>query len=178
MGLLSGDVIRRSLQILNLVLAKGNAPKSKLIIVGGSALALLGIRDSTRDIDLAAAIDPPVSSAAAHLAPFLDLPDDWLNSHAAPFIPCDFNETRCTIELQMSNIDVLVAHPDDLFVMKLNASRGQSDLNDMIRLWPFCTFGTASSAYERFISAYPDSQTDEFLEQHIELIGERARGGG
>jgi hypothetical protein len=178
MGLLSGDVIRRSLRILNSALANSDQPKTRLIVVGGSALALLGLRDSTRDIDVVRALEDRVTAAVARLAPYLDLPADWLNSHASPFMPRDFEERRCTFELRMTNIDVLVAHPDDLFVMKLNASRGQSDFADLIRLWPLCSFGSEVSALERFAAAYPDARTDEFLEQHIRLIRERARAGG
>jgi hypothetical protein len=81
------------------------APAGKrhvLIIVGGSLLAWHGLRESTEDVDSIRLLDDELRAAVASVAADHDLPSDWLNGHAAMFIPATFDPDDC---------EVLLDHP-------------------------------------------------------------------
>jgi hypothetical protein len=68
--------------------------------------------------------------------------------------------------LDHPNLQVLGIPFDQLFLMKLNASRAV-DTDDMEVVWSYCTFGTPEAAVEAFYRAYPLERHDEFLADHI-----------
>jgi len=87
----------------------------------------------------------------------------WLNDESKAFLPADFDDTRADVVTEHSHLIVRVPHADDVFVMKLNASRGEGDLADMVRLWPTCSFQSASEVVRRYATAYPREIDDPFL---------------
>jgi hypothetical protein len=50
--------------------------------------------------------------------------------------------------------------------MKLNASRA-ADTEDLIALWPLCSFGTPERAVDAFYEAYPYEERDPYLAQRV-----------
>ncbi len=66
-----------------------------------------------------------------------------------------------------SHLTVRVPTPDDVFLMKLNASRGEGDLADLIRLWPTCSFDNARAVVGRYATAYPHEEPDPDLETYV-----------
>ena len=105
--------------------------------------------------------------AVAVIADRHQLSPQWLNDESKDFLPTDFDDARSTVVAEHSYLTVRVPHPDDVFVMKLHASRGEGDLADMVRLWPTCSFGTASEAVTRYATAYPREIDDPALAEYI-----------
>ncbi len=68
--------------------------------------------------------------------------------------------------MERSSLQVLGVPFDQLFLMKLNASRAV-DTDDMEAIWPSCTFGSPEAAAEAFSLAYPFEHRDECLADQI-----------
>ena len=73
----------------------------------------------------------------------------------------------------LPSLRVLGPPPDCIFLMKLYAGRAP-DFDDMVTLWPLCTFASASEAAERFVTAYPQAPPDPDLIPYITEIAEVA----
>ncbi len=152
---------------LNTALAQQHAERVDLLVVGGSYLALRGLRAGTRDIDTADHLDEAAKLAIATVAQQRSLPAHWLNDWARPFLPADFDDARAEVVAVHSHLTVRVPTPDDVFLMKLNASRGEGDLADLIRLWPTCSFENARAVVGRYATAYPHEEPDPDLETYV-----------
>jgi hypothetical protein len=152
---------------LNTALAQQHAERVDLLVVGGSYLALRGLRAGTRDIDTAHHLDRAAKLAIAAVAEQRSLSAHWLNDSARPFLPADFNDARAEVVAVHSHLTVRVPNPDDVFLMKLNASRGEGDLADLIRLWPTCSFENAREVVGRYATAYPHEEPDPDLETYV-----------
>jgi hypothetical protein len=155
------------LEELNTELAKMATSRVELLVVGGSYLALRDLRRGTRDIDTARRLSDDAKRAAAVIAERHQLAGQWLNDESEAFLPADFDEDRAEVVAEHSHLIVGVPHPDDVLVMKLNASRGEGDLADMIRLWPTCSFRTAIDVVARYSTAYPHEVEDPDLAVYI-----------
>jgi hypothetical protein len=149
-------------------------PPVKLIVVGGSYLTLLGLRGMTDDIDTICRLDSDMKEAIIAVALKLSIAENWLNNNAAAFEPSNFDESKCTVNLQLSLIEILLPSPDTIFIMKLYAGRGDKDLDDLIQLWPLCSFKTAKDAVSYFWEAYPGAPEDKFLEMYVQTIIDEA----
>ena len=57
MDALTSDYIRAMLIVLNKQLETLGSAQQTIVIVGGSCLALMGLRDATHDVDLISPID-------------------------------------------------------------------------------------------------------------------------
>ncbi len=173
--LLSKEEIRRCLGDLASELEKREAPRVEIIVVGGSYLALRDLRESTRDVDSATALDELLRAAAAVVAEHHGLRADWLNDHARPFLPADFERSTCSVLAEHPRLIVLGPPPDDVLMMKAYAGR-ESDIADMARLWPSCSFTTPAAAARRFAQAYPHAPDDPHLDTYFAEIARRSEG--
>lgn len=97
----------------------------------------------------------------------------WLNDSAAMFKPTTLRDGDCHVELKRGRLLVLGAPLDQVFVMKLYASRAP-DLDDMVTLWPHCTFGSAQAVVDAFHVAYPHLEHDPYLIDHVAAIAAAA----
>lgn len=140
-----------------------------LIIVGGALLAWHGLRESTHDVDSVKRLDAILKSAIAHVAEQHDLAPEWLNDSAAAFIPATFKPDECETLLEHPRLLVLGMPWNQLFLMKLFASRA-ADADDIEAIWPHCTFGPVDAAIAAFYEAYPHAPFDEYLADHITRI--------
>ena len=150
-------------------------PHQTLIVVGGSSLALMDLREATRDIDTVTRLDEPMRLTIADLASTRDLDPQWLNDHAAAFRPVGLSDESCTAVFLHPTLTVLVPSADWLFLMKLYAAR-TIDHGDMVNLWPRTGFASAHEAHDRFRAAYPHASEDAYLADYIEDIARRAQG--
>ena len=141
-------------------------PQRTVIIVGGALLALHGLRAATRDVDSARRLDDGLARAVARVAARHGLAPKWLNDSAAPFLPATFREDECDLILERPSLRVLGAPLDQVFLMKLYASRA-IDTDDLAVIWPGCSFESAEAAAEAFYEAYPLVERDPFLPRHI-----------
>ena len=155
------------LEELNSELVNLQTDHVELLIVGGSYLALHDLRSGTRDVDTARRLGDDAKRAVAVVADRHQLSREWLNDESMAFLPADFDDARGGLVAEHSQLTVRVPHPDDVFVMKLHASRGEGDLADMVRLWPTCSFRSASEAVNRYATAYPRDIEDPSLAEYI-----------
>lgn len=175
MDLFNSEIIVRLLQAVNEQLEELCAEKQEIVIVGGSSLALMGLRESTRDIDLVTAIDDSLLAAIIQVANAFQISENWMNNSARFFAPRNTSLDHCAIFLDLSKLRIHFLHTDDLFVMKLYASRGPIDFLDLVLLWPLCTFAEAKSAVNHYWDLYEGAYPDEFLEEYVQRIIDQTR---
>lgn len=137
-------------------------PRHTVVVVGGSLLALHGLRRTTVDVDSVRRIDTELRAAIASVARLRDLAPAWLNDSAAAFRPSTFDEAECEELLTQGRLTVLGAPLRQVFVMKLNAARAR-DHDDLVVLWQACDFETAEEAVEMYRNAYPHEADDPYL---------------
>jgi len=65
------------------------------------------------------------------------------------FLPQSFDQTACDLLLDRASLRVLGAPPDQVFIMKLFASRA-TETDDLAALWPKCSFATVDDAVGAF----------------------------
>jgi hypothetical protein len=143
-------------------------PRHQIVVVGGSLLAVHGLRQSTLDVDTVRRIEQEVRDAVEQVARVHGLAPAWLNDASAPFRPQTFVEQDCDILLDQGRLLVLGAPLRQAFVMKLFASRVRSrDYDDMVVLWPKCRFDSAEQAVELYRAAYPHEVEDPYLVEYV-----------
>lgn len=151
--------------------------REEVVIVGGSMLACRDLRDATRDVDSARSMSQQLLGAASRVADRHDLTTEWLNSHAAGFVP---NGAVDIVDpdpvLTTKTLVVYTATADTVFLMKLFAGRPQ-DRDDLVALWPHCTFGSAQAAADACNEAYEFMRRpDEYLADYVAgIVGEAQR---
>lgn len=144
-----------------------------LVVVGGSYMALRGLRHATADVDTVTKLQVTVRDAVNVVARRRHLRPNWLNDYAEPFTPVGLRLDMCDVLLDLPSLRVLGPPPDCIFLMKLYAGRAP-DFDDMVTLWPLCTFASASEAAERFVAAYPQAPPDPELIPYIAEIATTA----
>jgi hypothetical protein len=162
------DIISNLRAVAEILAARGH-PQTRLIVVGGSYLALHGLREATRDVDTITALDDAVRDAVDEVATTRGLAPHWLNEHARPWTPTGLREQDCDVLLEYRNLLVLGPPPDQVFLMKLSASRA-SDFADMGSLWPLCGFADADDVVEQFYAAYPHEDPDPNMGDYVRTI--------
>lgn len=148
-------------------------PEHVVIVVGGSLLALRDLRQATVDVDSVRRLDAELMTAVAAVAADHGLAPRWLNDSAAMFKPATLRDGDCHLELTRGRLLVLGAPLDQVFLMKLYASRAR-DLDDLVKLWPHCTFGSPQAAVDAYDLAYPHLEHDRYLADHVAAIAEAA----
>ena len=147
----------------------GDGPEQTVIVVGGALLALHGLREATRDVDSVERVGPELRAAIARVATRHDLAPRWLNDSASSFLPATFDRRECSEIMTRRSFRVLGAPLDQVFLMKLFASRAL-DTDDLEALWPCCSFGSPEAAAAAFYQAYPLEERDQHLADHIRAI--------
>lgn len=147
----------------------GDDRRRTIVIVGGALLALHGLRESTRDVDSTTAVDDQLRQAVERVASRHDLASRWLNDSAKPYLPATFDEAACHVLLDVQGLAVLGAPLDQVFLMKLFASRA-ADVDDLEVLWEHCSFEAPEEAAAAFHRAYPHLEVDPYLADHIRRL--------
>ncbi len=126
-----------------------------------------------RDVDSARRFDSDLSEAVARVASRHDLQQGWLNDAAAAFWPAGARYDDCEIVYQSDTLIVRTPGPDVIFVMKLYRAEPQ-DREDLVSIWPVCSFAGPEDAAEAFGQAYPQAPEDEYLASYIADIARDA----
>lgn len=143
-------------------------PRHTIAIVGGSLLAVRGLRRTTLDVDTVRHIDEDLRDAVIRVALVHDLAPDWLNDSSAGFRPLTFVDEECGVLLDHARLLVLGAPLRQVFLMKLFAARVRArDYDDLVALWPECGFDSAEQAVELFRAAYPHEVEDPHLVEYV-----------
>jgi hypothetical protein len=143
-------------------------PRHTIVVVGGSLLALRGLRQTTLDVDTVWPIEEELREAVARVARVHDLAPAWLNDSSAAFRPQTFVERDCEVLLDRARLLVLGAPLRQVFVMKLFTARVRTrDYDDMVAMWPGCGFDSAEQAVELYRAAYPHEAEDPYLVEYV-----------
>lgn len=103
---LDGDAIRAVLAELAAELpARG--PQHTLVIVGGSLLALQGLRETTADVDSVRRLDEELQAAVRSVGERRGLDPRWLNDRSAMFAPVTLREEDCQLLMELPRLRVL-----------------------------------------------------------------------
>jgi hypothetical protein len=137
-------------------------------------MALHELREATRDIDTITRITAAMRDALDAVTAELGFEADWLNDRAGMYLPQGLAAETCEVLLEHPLLRVLDPPADYVFVMKLYAARGSVDHDDMVRLWPHCTFTTAREAVALYRQAYLHAPDDEHLASYVEQIANEA----
>jgi len=142
--------------------------RHRIVVVGGSLLALRGLRQSTLDVDTLERIDAELADAVVAVALARDLAPALLNDASAPFRPQTFVQADCDVLLDHPRLLVLGAPLRQVFMMKLFAARVRTrDYDDLVALWPECGFESAEEAVELYRDAYPHEAQDPYLVEYV-----------
>jgi hypothetical protein len=148
---------------------------ARLVVVGGSYLALHDLRESTMDVDTITRLEAKVTSVIAMIADRHDLRADWLNDNAAAFSPIGLRIEDCQLLYERRQLTVLGPPAGQIFLMKLLAGRAP-DHDDMVALWGLCDFENAQAVVEAYYLAYPFEEFDPYLVDYVQQIADLASG--
>lgn len=167
--LLDADaIVQYVTEVAEEVIDDGN--RRALVIVGGALLAWHHLRSATRDVDSVVRLDEVLIDAVERVASRHDLAPRWLNDAASAFLPTTFDIDSCSVLLDHPALLVLGAPIDQVFLMKLFASRA-ADTDDLEVLWPLSTFVSTEAAVDAFYEAYPHEKHDPHLAEHLRGLG-------
>lgn len=136
--------------------------KGSLQIIGGAAIALkYAERPPTNDID-AEFISPNTSQnelreVVEEIARVEGIPYDWLNDYAKVFMPHNTEDDWIAFQIS-GEITIFVASAPLLLAMKLRATRGIRDAEDILALLGICRISSledAKSIYARYHGTEP-----------------------
>ena len=170
--LFKADILARITEVADELAARNL--HATLVVVGGAYLALRDLRDATVDVDSITRLTTAVKTVVAEVAHRHGLRDNWLNDGAAMFAPATFRIEDCSVFFSRSHLTVLGPPPNQVFVMKLFAARAP-DHDDMIALWPLCSFDSAGAVIEAYAAAYPHEEHDPYLVDYVERVITAAR---
>ena len=140
-----------------------------VVIAGGAMLALLGLRNSTVDVDSVVPLPQEVRLAAKQVALTHGLGDGWINDSAVPFLPHNADLSNGQEFVTRGRLHVRAVPVRALFAMKVLAGRA-GDWQDVVSLWPLCGFASVDEALAAYAAAYPDAPEDPFLGDWIDRI--------
>jgi Nucleotidyltransferase of unknown function (DUF6036) len=148
---------------------------AEVVMVGGAWLLWHAQRAATRDVDSARRLDSQLTEAIEAVGERHDLRRGWLNDAAAGFWPTGYSYDECEVVYEQDSLVVRTPPPEVIFVMKLYRADPQ-DREDMVLLWPMCSFSSPEDAVEAFDAAYPHAPEDEYLVEYVREIAEHASG--
>lgn len=152
--------------------------KSDIYIVGGAALMLgFGARDATRDIDAVLTPRTEILPLVAQIARRRNLTDDWLNSAAAMYVPPWPDDPNPRLIISTGRVQVSIASAEMLLAMKIHASRGRQDIDDLRFLLAEVGIDNYEDAVSHFEHFYEDDPIkNRAIKILIEIFG--APGSG
>jgi Nucleotidyltransferase of unknown function (DUF6036) len=129
--------------------------QADLFVVGGAAMAIAyDARRATADVDAIFVPTKAVRDAAKAVASQLGLAEDWLNDSVKAFLPG--SDDNRVIVYEGDGLRVSAASPEFLLAMKLLASRGDRDQDDIRTLYKMCGMTTADEGLDLVARYYPD----------------------
>jgi hypothetical protein len=143
----------------------------RFVVVGGSYLALHDLRESTADVDSLTKLSEEVKAIVRQVGERHGLRATWLNDSATMFAPRGLDLEECELLYEHSHLTVLGPPPDQVFLMKLLASRAP-DHDDMTMLWSRCGFSDAQAAVDAYYLAYPFEERDPHLVDYVQQIAD------
>lgn len=97
-----------------------------------------------------------------------------MNDAAAGFWPVGASYDECLTVFERPALVVRTPPPEVIFVMKLYRALPQ-DREDLVALWPLCSFSNPGDAAEAFWRGYPQAPDDPHLADYISDVAADAR---
>ncbi len=153
--------------------------KSRIYIVGGAALMLgFGARDATRDVDAVVTPRDEITSVVVEIARRRGLTDDWLNSAAAMYVPSWPDDPNPRVIIATERVEISIASAEMLLAMKIHASRGRQDIDDLRFLLAevgISNYGDAVAHFEYFYGGEPlKERASKLLHAILDAPGTRS----
>lgn len=157
MSRLTGDDIRRLLELLDEELGRAGV-EGELYLVGGAVMCLaFDARPATRDIDALFRPTREIREAAVRVAARAGVPDTWLNDAVKSYLG---ENAEFDPFLDLPHLRVFIARPEYLLAMKCASMRlGEEfrDLDDVRYLLRYLNVASAGEALE-IVSRYFDEE--------------------
>ncbi len=156
----------------------GKRIPANIYIVGGAALTLeYGARDATRDIDASFGSKEQLVPFIVEVAREQGLPDDWLNNNVLGYISPVHEDPAPVVLIKDGNVKVTVASAETLLAMKIRASRGRRDRDDIAFLLQAVGVETVDAAIALYDTYYPEDpltpRAKPVLEDAFKTISQR-----
>jgi hypothetical protein len=130
--------------------------QARIYLVGGAAMVLaFDARLSTDDLDAAVYPVDEVMAVAREVAARRGLDEGWLNDSAKFFLPV-VKEHEWRSVLKVGKIDVVAADERTMLAMKLRASRGARDQDDIEFLLRKCGIEDEVAARALYDEYFPE----------------------
>jgi predicted nucleotidyltransferase len=129
---------------------------ARIYLVGGAVMVLaFNTRFSTDDVD--ASVYPPeeVLAVAADIADRRGLARGWLNDSAKIFVPLH-KEPDWRPVVKVGTVEIVAADERTMLAMKMRASRGRRDEEDIEFLLGKCHIGSETEALELYEEYFPE----------------------
>ncbi len=157
-GVLTTSELRDALEDIAIRLDQAHI-QARIYIVGGAALALAdGYRDSTRDVDAIYSPSNEIENYAAQVARDRGLPENWLNNKVKGFVPFFRDDPGQRPIFTIGSVTITAASHEVLLAMKIGASRGRIDREDirfLIRATGIKSKEEAIALYEEYFPEDP-----------------------
>jgi hypothetical protein len=122
-------------------------------------------------VDTLTRIDESLRRVVDTIAGREGLRTDWLNDSARLFAPVGLRSRTARFFSSTGRFAF-----SGRLLMKLYAARAP-DYDDLVALWPYCSFGTADEAVSRYRVAYPhETDEDPHLVEYVQRIADTPRG--
>ena len=157
----------RLLEFLELM-GQGLPRRIVLVAVGGTAMTLLNVKPSTRDIDFTGpGEDIGLFRRVLDATPHGMKVDTWPDGQVfSQFLPPDYLARSWKVR-QLENIDLRALHPVDIVITKIGRldDRDRQDIRDCIR-----AFKISKSAIERRASKVEYVGSTENFEYQVQYV--------
>jgi hypothetical protein len=154
------DIVGALNELVDVLIEAG--ADSQIRIVGGAAISVCFTRETTTaDVDALYGSDPVVEAAASEIARRRGWPDNWLNDNVKQFAShYDTNDDWIDFKVR-DGVTLRIAGAELLLAMKLLASRGVRDSQDIDVLLAACQIETFENALQLFERYYPEEELSE-----------------
>ena len=131
-------------------------------------------RDSTRDIDAGFPSDPVISEVMQEIALREKLPANWINNEAAMFFgfpPSSYWTTKRTI----GDVTLKVASPELMLALKIKASRGRRDNEDVVELLRILGLSSIEEVLAIYVNVYAQEEMNfEMMELVTQFLANQS----
>lgn len=129
---------------------------ARIYIVGGAAMVLgFNFRFTTADVDADFYPTELVRDVAQRIALRRGLPENWLSDSARMFIPV-FKDPEWRPVFKVGNVELAVTDERTMLAMKMRASRGSRDIEDIKLLLGKCHIESEIDALALYQEYFPE----------------------
>lgn len=154
---------------------------ARIYLVGGAVMVLaFNARFSTDDVDASAYPAEEVLAAASDIADRRGLDRSWLNDSAKMFVPLNRTVPDWRPVFKVGTVEIVAADERTMLAMKLRASRGRRDEEDIEFLLGRCDINSESEAFQLYDEYFPEdpvpSRSRPMVRRALARLGQASGG--